>query len=171
MAHLKAPPSRYRVEERGRHLVVIDTQSGQSITSTKQMPTGSRQSGSSMGSGMAAPMRTNAEGRDWTLRMAEAITEGRKDTRGRAVLKTSRFYDAAAPRYFALDNRQMQQLGAGGIAMMAIFVILFLCFVTLDFFIAIIVVVVAWQLGRPAVTAAMKGLIKQAEQVDQTALA
>lgn len=95
-----APPSRYRVVERGRRLVVIDTRTGQPAT---------RESGGPASSTSQPPGPA----------VIETVTASTVDDRsGNAVLVTSRFYDLKGPRRIVISETASGRLGRsiGGIA-------------------------------------------------------
>lgn len=87
-----APPSRYRVVERGRRLVVIDNLTGQ--PATRDTPVRAAQS--------LMPARRPIEA---------AAPSGVDDRIGAAVLTTSRLYDAKGPRRIRLDDRLNKAVG------------------------------------------------------------
>lgn len=89
-AVIEAPPSRYRVVERGRRLVVIDTHTGQPAT-------------------RALPAREPGA----TPSTAPVADEGRSSF---AVLTTSRLYDLKAPRRIVMTPSFSDRIGraAGG---------------------------------------------------------
>lgn len=88
-----APPSRYKVIERGRRLVVIDTRTGQ--LATREAARASAAAGETH-----APDRGDAAGGD-------------------AVLTTSRLYDLKGPRRIAKGER-LTNLAAGVLAAIVI---------------------------------------------------
>lgn len=111
------PPSRYKVVERGRRLVVIDTRSGREASSAR------------------SPDRTHApgEGLDPVDRMLDRVTgavvsaapRSVDDRSGRPILKTSPLYDLKGPRRVILDEgTQRAFAGVVFIALIVGFVLL-----------------------------------------------
>jgi hypothetical protein len=98
-----APPGRYKVVERGRQLVVIDTRTGRPATrGTDPAPSSPPNSFPSMIEREAPP----------------AID----DRSGHAVLTTSRLYDLKGPRRIVINEAASQRLsrGIGGFAIVLI---------------------------------------------------
>lgn len=91
------PPSRYKVVERGRRLVVIDTLTGQPAAREP----------------VAVPARdTRAEPPPPAPRPVEGGGPRRVDDRsGAAVFTTSRLYDLKGPREIVLDDRYNDLVG------------------------------------------------------------
>ncbi|UIJ45658.1 hypothetical protein LZK98_01460 [Sphingomonas cannabina] len=97
----EAPSSRYKVVERGRRLVVIDTRTGREATAA---PPPDRTS--------ASDKRGSAEGLDPVDRMLgrvagaviNAAPRSVDDRSGRPILKTSPLYDLKGPRRVILDE-------------------------------------------------------------------
>lgn len=94
-----APPGRYKVVERGRRLVVIDTRTGRPATrGTEPVPSSAPNAFPSVIEREASP----------------AID----DRSGHAVLTTSRLYDLKGPRRIVISDAASNRLsrGLGGIA-------------------------------------------------------
>lgn len=101
------PPSRYKVVERGRRLVVIDTLTGQPATREHVSPPVSRSD---------APVTPPA------ARPVASARSGRGDDRsGNAAFTTSRLYDAKGPRRIVMDattsNRLSQAMGGWSVGL------------------------------------------------------
>lgn len=95
-----APPSRYKVVERGRRLIVIDTRTGQPATRETKQP------------GSPAPSTQMSA-------VIETVTASSVDDRsGNAVLVTSRLYDLKGPRRIVISEAAANRMsrGIGGIA-------------------------------------------------------
>ena len=120
---LEAPPSRYRVEERGGRLVVIDRQMG-TETVTRAEPvavkphvlTGERGSALRLrATPKALPRAASARPpgapptADFLVNLAMFFTHAAPAGR---VLRTQRWFDASAPRQAVLDPSQTRRLGA-----------------------------------------------------------
>lgn len=88
-----APPSRYKVVERGRRLIVIDTRSGQPAT-REVKPTPSSRS----------PMPVSAPIESTAPRTID-------DRSGAAILRTMPFYDLKGPREIVLTQDFTNRLG------------------------------------------------------------
>ncbi|MEG3181540.1 hypothetical protein [Sphingomonas sp. LT1P40] len=85
------PPSRYKVVERGRRLVVIDTHTGQPAT-RGHVPTAPRPEPSD--------------------RPIESVAPSRVDDRsGSNILTTARFYDLKGPREIVMTEEFSNRLG------------------------------------------------------------
>ncbi|MCW4462259.1 hypothetical protein OK349_11130 [Sphingomonas sp. BT-65] len=88
-----APPSRYKVVERGRRLVVIDTRTGQPAVREPVVRAPS-------------PSGTPA------VRPVETMTPSSVDDRsGSAILTTSRLYDLKGPRRIVMSDNFSNRLG------------------------------------------------------------
>lgn len=99
-----APPSRYKVVERGRRLVVIDTRTGQPAVREPMV---------------RAPSSPGAP----ASRPVETMTPSSVDDRsGNAVLVTSRLYDLKGPRRIVISPAASSRMnrGIGGIAIVLI---------------------------------------------------
>ncbi|WP_423606468.1 hypothetical protein [Sphingomonas sp. MS122] len=99
-----APPSRYKVVERGRRLVVIDTQTGQPAV---------REPVAHAPSPPGAP----------AYQPVETLTRSNVDDRsGNAVLVTSRLYDLKGPRRIVISPTASNRMsrGIGGVAIILI---------------------------------------------------
>jgi hypothetical protein len=119
------PPSRYRVVERGRRLVVIDTQRGVTLTPTMRAPAPRRDTGRPPVA-RAEPMRiepTRAE----VAPLSQAPKAGVGDGQ---VWVTQSWYDAKAPRRIPINfvNRQRMKNLQGGLitAVIVVFILFFL---------------------------------------------
>ncbi|WP_343519621.1 hypothetical protein [Sphingomonas sp.] len=95
-----APPSRYKVVERGRRLVVIDTRTGQPAV-------------------REPVVHRPAPGSAPAARPIEATAQSNVDDRsGNAVLVTSRLYDLKGPRRIVIGEAASSRMsrGIGGVA-------------------------------------------------------
>ena len=88
-----APPSRYKVVERGRRLIVIDTRTGQPATREAKPTPSSR-----------APMPVSAPIQTTQPRTID-------DRSGAAILRTTRLYDLKAPREIVMNQGFSDRLG------------------------------------------------------------
>lgn len=87
-----APPSRYKVVERGRRLVVIDTRTGQPAVREPVVHIPAP--------GAARPVETSAR-------------NNVDDRSGNAVLVTSRLYDLKGPRRIVINEAASNRMGRG----------------------------------------------------------
>lgn len=112
------PPSRYKVVEKGRRLVVIDRLTGEAVR--HQMP--------------SAPMRM-AEPQRAEMRRPEPIARGKPIGTGR-VFTTSNWYDDKAPRRLELSDDKATALFfvGGGIAFIVVTAIFFFGYFSLVVF-------------------------------------
>lgn len=108
------PPSRYKVVERGRRLVVIDTLTGQPaarepVSAPEPAPT---------------PMDRPVDGADRPV--TETAPRRIDDRSGAAVFTTSRLYDLKGPREIVIDDRYNDLIGraVGGVAVATIGLVL-----------------------------------------------
>ncbi|HWK36058.1 hypothetical protein [Sphingomonas sp.] len=85
------PPSRYKVVERGRRLVVIDTRSGRAVTHDR--PSLPARATTTTTSSSSVPM----------AKPSPVAQARRTEFDGRAQLVTQPFYDRKGPRTLALD--------------------------------------------------------------------
>lgn len=90
-----APPSRYKVVERGRRLVVIDTRTGQPAVREPVVRA-------------PAPGRAPA-----TLPIETAAPSTVDDRSGNAVLVTSRLYDLKGPRRIVITEAASNRMSRG----------------------------------------------------------
>lgn len=111
------PPSRYKVVERDRRLVVIDTLTGKPASAPGPIPPADRQAS-------AAPPPDRP--------VMETEPRGIDDRSGAQTLTTSPLYDLKAPRRIVMDDRFNEKIGKaiGGwlIAAFFAFTIAFLFF-------------------------------------------
>ena len=91
---MDAPPTRYKIVERGRRLEVVDTWNGNAPVRTFQDPA-------------AAPARSSDAGA-----AVESMRAARLDQRGRTVLNTAAWYDAKGPRAITLSEQGKANLQA-----------------------------------------------------------
>lgn len=175
---LEAPPSRYRVEERGGRLVVIDRQMG-TETVTRAEPvavkphvlTGERGSALRLRATPKVPPRAAAAmtsgappTADFLVNLAMFFTQAAPAGR---VLRTQRWFDASAPRQAVLDPSQTRRLGAlvlfAGVAAMIVLIVAMFGGAAAGAIAAIIV----FQLLRPVIRAGLQPLIIAAIPCDQ----
>ena len=150
MGEMKAPPSRYRIEERDRRLVVIDTFSGKDLSSqSRAIPTrtiaNSRNAAQAASpwakpSQSAAPLQVatslqaatrqtfstpvhqsnTGQPPDFLTQIAGTILGSKRDVSGRLVYRSSKLIDPQAPRYFVFDDRGARWVGGLGLAVLAL---------------------------------------------------
>lgn len=143
---LEAPPSRYRVVERGGRLVVIDSQSGAMPLKAKDLvpdtvafaaePQAAPEL--SLDSAMASapppppmsPRSPIAQPPGALRNVAETITGDHRDRDGRLIFVTARWYEAKGPRTLALSKAGEEKVGGAILALVgaAIVALLFLLF-------------------------------------------
>ncbi len=165
MSELKAPPTRFRVEERGRQLVVIDTLTGESHISTsaalskkftqsaaKQAVTQNRQ-----------PPQMAGVSEDFLLRSARFFTQNKVDRRGHLVLKTLRFYDERAPRLLALEPRMARHYALFALIQAGALGLIFLYVLATGLFAAIFISIILAIVMRPISMGVMKAITAKAE--------
>lgn len=87
-----APPSRYKVVERGRRLVVIDTRTGQPATREP------------------APVAPSAP-RPQTAPIESTAPRSVDDRSGASILRTTRLYDLKGPREIVMTRAFSDRLG------------------------------------------------------------
>ena len=114
----EVPPSRYKVVERDRRLVVIDTLTGKPASAPGPIPPAA-------GRDHPAPPPVERP-------VTEAEPRGIDDRSGAQILTTSPLYDLKAPRRIVMGDRFNERIGAaiGGwlIGLFVAFVIAFLFF-------------------------------------------
>lgn len=88
---MQAPPTRYKVVERGRRLEVIDTWTGEVATPQTR----------------AAEQRSNGSAPPVTRAMPATLTQ-----RGQRILRTAPWYDAKGPREIVLNQAAEGKLKA-----------------------------------------------------------
>lgn len=143
-----APPGRYKVVERGRRLVVIDTRTGQPATrETRPAP----------------PAPPPASPASVIVRGAPAPVDDRS---GNAVLTTSRLYDLKGPRRIvigeAASNRLSRAIGG--------WVIAAIVFTILSVFFPLLLLLPAVLLFQPKVRAAFRNwATARLDEADQAA--
>jgi hypothetical protein len=154
MAILQAPPSRYRIEERGRTLVVVDTQNGNtSLTG----PLRAAETGKRAGPWGPA-MRDNKDG-DFLLRYAGVFTQGKLDNKGRIVLKTAKSYDKSAPRLIALEPPVARQFALLRVAQLSAAAVIIFVWFAFSYIAAIILGVVGFQFNKVMSAAIMRAIV------------
>lgn len=143
-----APPSRYKVVERGRRLVVIDTRTGQPAAREAKPATPS-----------PAPASASA--------VIEKVTANTVDDRsGHAVLVTSRLYDLKGPRRIVINEAASNRMsrGIGGIAIGLI------AFAILAVFFPPLLLLPVALLFQPKARAAFRGwMTARLDEADQAA--
>jgi hypothetical protein len=176
---LEAPPSRYRVIERGGRLVVIDSQSGTTPLRARDLlpavtdgaapryvdyPTDDDAPAPTPAAVLEAPRsaltpppnRSLAPEAPGALRSVAATVAGdRRDDQGRLLLTTARWYDAKAPRTLALTKAGEQQLGGAMIALIvaAVVALFLVMFGSVVGWMIVFATVFAAGRAKPAVTA------------------
>lgn len=104
------PPSRYKVVERGRRLVVIDTRTGRPANDDLPPPPASRPRADNTPTAANRPIQSTAP----------APVD---DASGAAIFTTSRFYDLKGPRRLVMNEAFSERFGkAMGGWMIALFV-------------------------------------------------
>ncbi|MBX3593695.1 hypothetical protein [Sphingomonas sp.] len=100
------PPSRYRVIEKDRRLIVIDTETGQQVTHGGPVAP-------------AAPTRDRAPAGDPLSRRTRTVD----DRSGSGVIRTSRLYDDKGPRDIVVGPNGTGMLGSGAAVAMIVGVV------------------------------------------------
>lgn len=150
---LQAPPSRYRVVERGGRLVVIDSLSGSTPLRAKDLLPATTDDASATyvdypeddppqpasapileapRSALSPPPGKSLapQAPSGLASIAATVAGQARDDRGRLLLTTARWYDAKGPRTLALDMAGEQQLG-GAIIGLVVAAFVALCLVVL----------------------------------------
>lgn len=144
----QAPPSRYKVVERGRRLVVIDTHTG--LPATREVKPATPP---------PPPMPVSAVIEKRTVNTVD-------DRSGNAVLTTSRFYDLKGPRRIVINEGASNRLnrGIGGI------VIALIAFAVLAVFFPLLLLLPAMLLFQPKARAAFRNwMTARLDEADQAA--
>lgn len=176
---LEAPPSRYRVEERGGRLVVIDRLTGtENVTRAEPAAVKPHALTGERGSALRLRPRATpsalpnanlgttpgAPASDFLFSLATLVTQ---TTPSGQTLRTQRWFDASAPRQVVLDRRQTRRLGAlvlfAGVAAMIVLIVAMIGGAAASAIAAIIV----FQLLRPVIRAGLQPLILGATRCDQ----
>ena len=97
---MDAPPTRYKIVERGRRLEVIDTWNGNAPVRTIRDPE------------IAVPHSSPAPRSSDANAAVESMRAARLDQQGRAVLNTAAWYDAKGPRTITLNAQGETNLQA-----------------------------------------------------------
>jgi hypothetical protein len=189
---LDAPGGRYKIIERGRRLVTIDTLTGQEVTtilassSSPITDTGrdtitaapARSSGSSSSMGgpdrgvqsMGTPRSTASSSMSkpasFDLTSLAAMMPGaRRDETGRILLMTQPYYDPIGPRLVRLTPAKAQTLG--GLAVAAALLAVFALFVgfTFSFIFVAVIGFALLRSGKATLKPVMAGIISDAEDL------
>lgn len=143
-----APPGRYKVVERGRRLVVIDTRTGQPATREAKQP--------------ASPAPSTH-----MSKAIEKVTASRVDDRsGNAVLTTSRLYDLKGPRRIVISETAANRMNRsiGGI------VIVLIAFAILAVFFPLLLLLPVALMFQPKARAAFRTwMTARLDEADQAA--
>ncbi|MEY2925944.1 MAG: hypothetical protein RL367_421 [Pseudomonadota bacterium] len=161
MAILQSPPSRFRIEERGRRLVVIDTQTGKHSDTT---PVRAAETGKQIGTW--GPVMRDKGGEDFLLRYAGLFTQNKLDRKGRIVLKTLRLYDKAGPRLIALEPPAARRFAMLGMVQVAAILVILFVWIATNFVATIILGVIFFQLNKRISGAIMKAIIASSAPAD-----
>jgi hypothetical protein len=144
-----APPSRYKVVERGRRLIVIDTRTGQPATrEVKPAPPPSH---------AATPVSVVVE---------KVTTSAVDDRSGNKVLVTSRLYDLKGPRRIVINEAAADRMnrGIGGI------VVGLIAFAILATFFPLLLLLPVALLFQPKARAAFRNwMTARLDEADQAA--
>lgn len=193
MANLEAPPSRYRIVERDRRLVVIDTQSGASVRQPRPAPASppvrspwqsgenSRNTDAVKPPPRSAPARPSvtipaqisrdiASWQDSLINIGSIATESKRDGNGRPVLRTMKWFDDQAPRYFALERPATIKLGGGVAVVIALAVVGLMFAVFGDLFFALILIFVGARVLPIFIKPTLRSIIASATEVNQSDL-
>lgn len=133
------PPSRYKVVERDRRLVVIDTHSGRPISAPGPVAPTTRHN-------PTAPRPAERP-------VAEDVPRGIDDRSGAQILTTTRLYDLKAPRQIVMGDRFNEKFGA---AIGGWLVGLFFAFAITFLFFPWLLVLPAFLLLQPKVRAGIR---------------
>ena len=186
---MDAPGGRYKIVERGRRLVTIDTLTGQEVTT---MPTAStppitdtgrdkvtaapkRNTGSAMGgpsrgeqamgtSPRPAPT-TLAKPRGIMLTLAGFVPGARFDSGDRVILMTKTYYDPRGPRELRLTAEKTNSLGGLVIAAMLIALVAVFLIFSGSFVIVFVIGFVALRSSKSLLKPMFENLISDAEEL------
>ncbi len=181
---LQAPPSRYKIIERDRRLVTIDTLSGDAMSiapvpttsapvenptmrSTSPNMRGPVRGEVAMGAArtgiQAAPSNTTGSPRGALLRVAGLFPGARISADDRLTVTTATSYDEQAPREMRLTAAKTNALGAY-VIMLAILLVLAITFViATEFFGLVVLIFIALKFSQPANKNIMRYIISDAE--------
>jgi hypothetical protein len=173
---MNAPPGRYKIVERDRRLVTIDTQTGTEISQTPGIAPTSQ--GSLAPSRPAMPMTRSempkarqsslSPASDPWLRILGRMFPGVRIENGTAQIITRKAYDAQAPRALALSEAQLDRLGWLMVAAIIVGLVVFMFWAMMSFslFGLIIPGFVLFHFGRalikPIMIAILEGAIDRA---------
>ncbi len=163
------PPSRYKIVERDRRLVTIDTWTGEEA-GPKTNPDTARPAAKSVASPVWTGMQSGkaANPLDQLIAtFAKIATQDRFDEAGRPILKTSKIYDLQGPRDIALDGPGTRRVGQVALASAVLLLLLLVLFVvgTEMFFVAIALLVFGGRvIAKPALTAIMVPVLSGAAE-------
>jgi hypothetical protein len=185
-----APGGRYKIIERGRRLVTIDTLTGQEVTTipaTSHAPitdTGrdtitAAPERATSGSAMGGPARgvqsmgarsgdaraTPGKPRAALVTMAGMMPGARIDENDRIVLMTRPTYDPKAPRLVRLTTEKTKALGALVVAAILVLMVAALFMLSGHFVMIVVIAIVALQVGKPTMKPVMANLISDAEDI------
>jgi hypothetical protein len=185
-----APGGRYKIIERGRRLVTIDTLTGQEVTTipvTSNPPItdtgrdkitaapGRATSGSamggpargvqSMGARSSDTRATPGKPRGALVTLAGMMPGARIDENDRVVLMTRPFYDPQAPRLVRLTAQKTSGLGALMVGALLAGLVMALLVASGSFVALFVIGFVALQIVKPAMKPVMVNLISDAEDI------
>ena len=145
------PPSRYRIVEKDRRLTVIDTWAKDATMSVPAAPGVQRRDNRQA----AGASGSNGDGKAVLHRLALAACLGARDAEGRPVFTTYPWFDARAPRSFALGHSGERRLGSTMLGLILVAVIALILVATADFaawFAMVFVIAIFAGRGKPLFT-------------------
>ncbi len=183
---LHAPPSRYKIVERDRRLVTIDTLTGDEVGIAPVANTGARVDTATLrssSSNMGGPVRGESAmgatrpGMQSGSPMAIGTPRGTLTTIAgfwpgaqlgaddRITLTTATYYDEHAPRQMRLTTEKANALGVYAIILALTVVIAAAFVIATHFFGVIVLIFIAAQLGKPITKGMMSHFVNDAEEV------
>jgi hypothetical protein len=157
------PPSRYKIIERDRRLITIDTQTGLEAGTKPRLNAPPSALARQPVDLRAGEPRGGAFNEIFTS-LAALVTQGRVDEANRPLLKTSKLFDPQGPRVVVLSTEGFRRVGAlvFGSAVLALLTLALSVFTGYFFSVLVIAVVAGRAVGKPVLTALMAPVLASA---------
>jgi hypothetical protein len=181
---MKAPQSRYKIIERDRRLVTIDTKTGLEVglggqpafemprapEPERALPTATDRVAAPERPSALRPQRAATRKSATTLRIVGGFFPGVTLTSGDLYLTTRRSYDAQGPRTLRLTDARADLLGRFGLVIGVIGIIVLAIAVAADFWVVLFVAAVfGFRFAKGVYRATMKQAMIGATPMDQSA--